>query len=69
LEMVPTIGFNVGDHLLKKIRSALIVSAAKFMEANPDAPLVHIAKKKSERRKARRRTKRAPQISAGRQSS
>ena len=41
------------------------MSAAKFIEANPDAPLVHIAKKKSERRKARRRTKRVNKLYIG----
>jgi len=60
LEMIPLIGYNVGDDLLQKIHSALIQTARKFVAANPDVPLVHIPKTKSERRKARRRTKKAP---------
>jgi hypothetical protein len=59
LEMIPTIGYNVGKHLLQKIRTALIESAKKFAEVNPGVPLVHISETRSERRNARQRTKKA----------
>jgi len=55
LENIPPIGYNVGLQLVKGIRDALIASAEKFVAANPDIPLIHIGKTRSERRKARRR--------------
>jgi hypothetical protein len=43
LEMIPMVGFNVGDDLLQKIRNSLVESARKFVAAYPGAPLVHIS--------------------------
>jgi hypothetical protein len=57
LEMIPAIGYNVGESLLQKIQDALIESARQFMAVNPGVPLLHIAKTKSERKKARRHSR------------
>jgi hypothetical protein len=57
LENIPIIGYNVGTHLVRSIRNALIESGEKFVAANPNIPLVHIGKTRLERKQARRRAK------------
>jgi hypothetical protein len=69
LDVIPMIGYNVGEALLHKIQDTLIESARQFMVANPGVPLVHISKEKSERRKARQQTKKASRTSSRRKPS
>lgn len=54
---MPMIGRNYGQKELKELREVLLKAAKNFAEKNPEIPLVHAGKNKSERKIARRKAK------------
>lgn len=56
-EDMAAIGRNYGENELKHLREVLLGGAKKFAVENPNVPLVHAGKTKSERKIARRRAK------------
>jgi hypothetical protein len=54
-DQMPMIGRNYGEIEMKRLREHLLKVGEKFSAENPNVPLVHIGKNKSERRRARKR--------------